>query len=616
LIAAVCTRLAANKRVRRTLPDKGRLHIDRQLPFLCVYRQRTDDRGTHRLVTGEASYLVAPSTNRHPRRVSKLVRAVAETMVAEFGAFLVVEVWADTAPAPSTAPMFRIVAPDSALLSKTVDVLAQRLGRIRVMKRPVEVEVFRQRRASPPGMPPLLGGRELPDNCWYVGLAVPPVYRDPKTGRVFPPLLRTFRRSVGRALRPTFHRFVHAHTTHRPPHYHELGRRAVVKAVWTVDHQLSDVSNAFDFLLQATPINSDDAWREFRRSKFERAPEFYYRPTPYDPTVLKRRLYRIPVERVEDPALLQLFRQKQDELDRRITMLLDINTSRFVHGSVQVFGGVDDDLLRLARQLLKKVPPRTRDDFRGGYLELGAFRRAAETELEHYRRAWPQMNARVQVRSDIAAGLMVSRGSLLIGKGARIPASRVAALLAHEVGTHVLTYYNGRAQPFRQLYSGLANYDTLQEGLAVLAEYLVGGLSRPRIRLLAGRVVAARSMLDGADFMETFRRLVGKHGFDQRTAFLATMRVYRGGGLTKDAVYLRGLCDLLGYLARGGTLEPLYVGKIAVSHIPIIRELQYRQVLKPAPLRPRFLDLPEAVTRLERARAGLTVIQLLEKAAR
>ena len=32
-------RLARNKRVRRTLPGWGRLHIDRQLPFLCVYRR-------------------------------------------------------------------------------------------------------------------------------------------------------------------------------------------------------------------------------------------------------------------------------------------------------------------------------------------------------------------------------------------------------------------------------------------------------------------------------------------------------------------------------------------------------------------------------------------------
>ncbi len=38
-IQTVCTRLAENKQVRRTLPLGGRLHIDRQLPFLCIYRR-------------------------------------------------------------------------------------------------------------------------------------------------------------------------------------------------------------------------------------------------------------------------------------------------------------------------------------------------------------------------------------------------------------------------------------------------------------------------------------------------------------------------------------------------------------------------------------------------
>lgn len=82
------------------------------------------------------------------------------------------------------------------------------------------------------------------------------------------------------------------------------------------------------------------------------------------------------------------------------------------------------------------------------------------------------------------AGLMVSGNQLLIGGRTRIPRRR-ACLAQHEIGTHLITRYNGHHQPFRQLEVGLAGYDGLQEGLAVLAEYLVGGLSRLRIRILA-----------------------------------------------------------------------------------------------------------------------------------
>ena len=64
----------------------------------------------------------------------------------------------------------------------------------------------------------------------------------------------------------------------------------------------------------------------------------------------------------------------------------------------------------------------------------------------------------------------------------------------------------------------------------MLAEYFAGGLNRSRLRLLAGRVVAVRCLIDGASFIETFRELNRKFGFEQHTAFMVTMRVFRSGG--------------------------------------------------------------------------------------
>ncbi|MCB0226499.1 MAG: flavohemoglobin expression-modulating QEGLA motif protein, partial [Anaerolineae bacterium] len=55
LIDKIRTLLSQGKRVRYTLPQDGRLHIDRPLPFLCVYRRPAmgPDPGTDQLVTGE-----------------------------------------------------------------------------------------------------------------------------------------------------------------------------------------------------------------------------------------------------------------------------------------------------------------------------------------------------------------------------------------------------------------------------------------------------------------------------------------------------------------------------------------------------------------------------------
>jgi uncharacterized protein (TIGR02421 family) len=621
-IEAVRSRLIENKRVRRTLPIWGRLHIDRQLPFLCVYRHPAEphDDGTERLLVGEASYLLASGERPFQKGLRALVRNIAATQSRIFGGFLIVEIWSASPPRPgdqiepdNRTPRFRIFAPKSVGLSPTIERFEKSLKTIVTFDQSAEVETRLGAAASPPGYSALLTPGDIKElGAFMIGLEIKPIYCDAETAQVFPLVLRSFHWMLARALKQGLFEFSHSRTIHSPPHYLALGRRAMVKAVWDVDTQLAEVSNAFDLLLLSTPTNTDAAFTAFKRSGFESKPEFLYRSLPVDPALLKRTLHKIPIEKVEDPALTRIFQEKQTELDRKITMLMDRGTARFLYGSLQVFGPVQNDLLRAAKDLLDHIPSRSHEESPRAYIDADAFARAASSEIEHYRQQSRDFSASIEVRGDIS-GLLVSHGKLLIGKRSKIPVSRVQALLQHEVGTHLLTYFNGRAQPFKQLYSGLAGYDELQEGLAVLSEYFVGGLSRPRMRLLAARVIAARRLIEGASFVETFREIDRTYDFEKRTAFTITMRVYRAGGLTKDATYLRGLIALLQYLKKGGEIEPLFVGKFNRTHIPIIKELQWRNVLHPGIVIPRYMSDEGVAEKLRRIRNGAGLLDLIEK---
>ena len=625
-IKTVCSRLAENKVVRRTLPDGGRLHIDRQLPFLCVYRYppRYEDTGTERLVMGQPSYLIASGDKRSRESLSKLIENIAETLSREFGAFLILEIWSteknknnnDVDPL-TVVPEFRISTQSNLSPFRTVETFADSLRLVRIRKQKGTVKIVRHRKIGPFGLPSLLPTQVLKKiGCALIGLEVRPIYRSPETDEVFPIIRRILAHEITGALQKTFFQFSRTQTTHRPVHFHVLGRRAVVKAVWQVDRDLAEISNAFDFLLQVTPINTESAYASFSRSHFERTPVFRYRPQPFDPAMLKRKLWNTRLEGIEDPTLGYLFREKRYELDIQLTMLSHIDTSRFLHGSLQLFGSVDDNLLELAKKIVDFVPSHSRETGSKIRLDATAFAKRVEEELQYYRQQLPEFSASTEIRDDIYAGLMVSKGNLLIGKKTQIPTSRAEALIQHEVGTHLLTYFNGRAQPFQMLYTGLAGYEEMQEGIAVLSEYLVGGLSLPRLRLLAARVIAARCLIDGASFIETFQILKESYAFTQRTAFTVTMRVYRSGGLIKDAIYLRGLVHLLDYLKKGGTLAPLFVGKIAAEHIPIIQELQWRKVLKPAPLRPRYMENPSIEEKFDALRQERSVLDLIKKEKR
>ena len=621
LIGRIVDRLAQGQCVRRTLPLRGRIHIDRTLPFLVVYRRPSHDvdPGTERLVKGEASYLIASGSRSLHVSLSDLVYKAVHTLASECESFLIIEVW--SAPKVSldessdeiiVKPGFRIFTSTSFSPSKTVDTLEHALKRIKILKRPSNVEVvYGKKHIHPPSLPSLVSAdRARLMNCFVLGLEVQPVYRHAETGEVFPIVLRTLHRRLSVALKRGAFEFARQQTPRRPSSYHALGRRAFVKAVWEVDRQLAQINQSFDFLLQVTPINVDSAWLQFQKSRYEQAPVFYYRPLPIDPALVKRHLYQIPVERIEDPTLAFLFREKRTELDRQLTMLLDRGKSQFLYGGLQLYGGVSDSLLKLAIRILTELPRRSHDEPSEPLLTPEMFVALADREIERYKQFIPDISSNVQIRDDVT-GIMVSQGNVLVGKSTKFSASRVQALLQHEVGTHVLTYCNGRAQPFQQLCHGLAGYEGLQEGLAVMAEYLVGGLGCPRLRLLAGRTVAVHRLIAGASFVEVYRELDKAYGFKKQVAFSITARAFRGGGLTKDYIYLQGLIELIEYLRSGGDMSLLYIGKVGMEHLPVIRELLSRQILQPAPLKPEYLDLPESVERLKKIKLGTSPLDLV-----
>ena len=375
-----------------------------------------------------------------------------------------------------------------------------------------------------------------------------------------------------------------------------------------IDARLTDIERSVDLLLNVTPINAAEAWADFERGDFRTAPTLRLRPLEFEPDLVRRDLYELEIENVPDPALHALLRTKRDEIARQITALEDRDTARFVYGSLQLYGEVGPALVTAAQELLEAVPERVPGT---GSVTAGAFAEAARAEFNRYRAVYPEFPVYVEVRDDISE-LMVSFGRLLIPESASFRASRVEPLLHHEVGTHVVTYQNGSRQPLTLLTIGLPGYDETQEGLAVLAEYLTGGLDPRRLRVLAARVVAIARMLDGADFVEIFDSLRTEHQIPTRTAWSIAIRVVVGGGSVKDAIYLRGLTRILEALAEGINFDALLVGKVALDHIPLIQDLLDRGVLNAPWVRPRWLIVPGAQERLEKLRQGASVLDLYD----
>lgn len=608
----VIKRLKEGKRIRRFLPGKGVLHIDRPLPFLYVYRFPEDgnQKMSSKLVETEASYLLIPEalTDEIKPLVVKIIKYLSE----RFNAFLLVEIW--VCPhledeVNTSSPKFNIYGPKESLPA-TLKTLKDALVEMKITREPVKVEVISTHERHPENMHSFLTDEELRElNCLNIGLEVFPFYINFETGLIYPVLFRLLRSRLSIVLKKTVFDFVRIQTPFKYTNYHMFGRQAVLKSVWKVDHELVEINDSFKFLMLVTPINTIEAWHKFKENKFEKTPVFLYRLLPVDPETLKRRLFNIEVEKIDDPTLSYLFRDKRQEIDRMLSMLGDRETKNFMYGSLQLFGGVHENLLKLAEGILEAFPDSCIEDHE--LVSTEEFAERAREEILFLKEQFPGVESKVQIRKDIT-GLMVSEGDLLIGEDAGIARHRVEALIQHEVGTHILTYYNGKAQPLKQLYSGVPGYEELQEGLAVLSEFFVGGLNQDRLRTLAARVVAIHAMIEGCDFIQVFRLLRDEYHFSNYSSFSLTTRVFRSGGFTKDAVYLRGLVSLLDYLKGGKDINPLLIGKIRQDYIPFMQELMHRKVLKPIPIKPKYLLNPDVKPKIERLKKGLTVYNLID----
>lgn len=621
------TYLREGRRLKRKLPTwVGQIYIDRQLPYICVYRQseEREDWGTEQLLLGEASSLIAPADRAEEKNVRHLVESICEELIRYYGNFLVVEIWsgedetefelsADGEESQHTEhrPAFKIYAEKSDTECAYVRTLAKQLSLLKLDTGETSVKMVTSSAIAPPGMKPLVS-REKSDTfeVHVVGVEVAPIYRDMRLDARFPALLAALQRQFTKVLEKVFFDFLKEETRMCPPSYLALGRRSMVHEVMRVDRELAEVAESIDFLLLVTPTNSSEAFAEFKHGLFQRDPHFIYNPSPFDPVQLKRKLYRAPVERIEDPTLAQLFREQQLDIDYRISMIAERGTKRFLYASLQLYDAPDRELMELADRILKTVPEKSKGESVGKQLSANQFARRAQKELDFYKSRCPDLPASVQIRDDVP-GVLVSHGTLIIGKERRIFEGRAEALLGHEVGTHILTNYNGKAQPFRQLSAGLPGYDELQEPLAVLAEYLVGGLSKRRLRTLAARVIAVGMLSGGATFVDVFRKLTKDYDLHKDIAFGITMRVFRSGGFTKDVVYLRGLINLLEHIRHGLDLKMLYVGKFGMDYLPIVRELLWRKILVPAKLLPHFFESEDAMKRLERLQQGATVLDLV-----
>jgi uncharacterized protein (TIGR02421 family) len=585
--------------LRETFAKTGRIHIDRWLPFLVLHRGEGEASiGRQVALNSPAYFLWAPEDDLE---AESALEPIVARLRQQLGSVLVVEVIdAPAEPQPEDSPNLppldlRIAHSPEPAATAAAEALSGAAADVKVDSHPARPTI---ESLHPPSI--ALDGAER------LAITVPQIQRAPD-GRIYPQLMHALAAQLIDCILCAAAAFI-GETSHGPrPHFRSLGRSAFISAALNADKKLDALARSYDFLLSISPINTAEARERFFEAGEQRAPTFRYRPLTVDPDAVKRELYDIDLTIVEDLLLERLLCEKRREIDMQMTMLATRNTASFRPASMLLYGGVTDELLSNARVVLDKVRPARSS---GGAYDAVEVAAAANALIARYRSVDDRFKARVEIRDDVS-GLLVSGDRLMIASESAIAKNRLDPLLAHEVSVHLLTYFNGATQGLTIFRTGLAGYEGIQEGLGVFAEWTVGGLTPNRLRLLAGRVIAVDAMIHRADFIQVYR-LLRDNGFSKYSAFDISARVFRSGGLAKDAIYLKGFVAVVERVGAGASLDPFWLGKIAPDHVEAVDELLQRGLLHAPVFVPEFLARDDSQKRIAALRGGASLNRLLE----
>ena len=586
------------------LPYGGYLFLEHNVPSLLIYRKVPNDKATLRLVKSGASYLIIGEENFE--FFQNFLSQLTEKMAAKFGSFILLEIFSGE----TDSNEFVIRGP-AHKLPVSLDVLKNQLTKIPSrkynFKLNARVEQTKQRQLKE--VTPLFSIKDIKSKGGtLIGLEVPPVYRDADEN-VYPVYFRKFRDSFVEAIQKAIFEFVRVQTTSKLASYNKLGKRDIHPEIFKIDKQLTEIESSYQFLLLLAPINIQPLRERFFETNFKEINKYHYRLLPVDPDILKRKLYNLRIDEIDDPALSYLFDEKREEIDHQLTMLKERGSKNFFYSSVRLYKGLPKNVLTEAKLILQNIEEIDETE-KHEMIDVHEFAALACKEIEYFKEQAPNYKGNIHIRDDVNV-MMVSRGDLYLPSDYKLTKKDATALIQHEIGTHALTYYNGSQQSLSQMAAGFADYDSLQEGMAVLSEYLIGGLSGNRLRILAGRVVAGEALLNGADFKHVFNMLLSEYGFSKEPAFNITSRMFQGGGFLKDIIYLKGLVELRDYLCDDGQLEPLLAGKFALKHVDVIKDLTDRGLLNPPKLKPRYIENKNFTEKIDTLKQGLALSKMI-----
>ena len=417
------------------------------------------------------------------------------------------------------------------------------------------------------------------DNTLVLPTEVKKIFMDEVTGDVYPLVLEDLKAGFKSAISETAAFFVRRYGKKKKTQKADVLSSKISPEVLTLDKKLYSLCKSVETLNFINPVNLVAQRNKFLNKNSYVSPCFNYKQLDINPYKFREQLYKLPVEDVNDADIQQLYRHVIDNLANKIDLLATIGTDDFVYNSLKYYGEPSCTDIANARFLLHLNTNSINNDSK---------MLNADEAIQYFKEqahVWG-LNCRIEKSSKVVAKAMVNneKALLLINKTALFTEKELHAFAYHELGIHMLTTINAKKHSLKVFSLGLTGNTHTQEGLALYSEYCSGSLTTQRLKTIALRVIAVQYMLEHGDFVKTYHALMNEFELEKDFTFTLTTRVYRGGGFTKDYLYLKGFRDIIN-LAKVNSIDNLLIGKTGLLDFEITNEIVERgMITKPLSL--------------------------------
>lgn len=357
---------------------------------------------------------------------------------------------------------------------------------------------------------------------------------------------------------------------------------------------------------------------DHKGSKLPKVDTAFYskRPLPFD-VVKKQEEFRAIARDAHNllgqySPVTRLIKRQAGEYNRALDMLVARGTPAFSSIAMELYGSTDDafysggprlsELGTLLFDVLTALDIKLQSiaDIKQ-YTSLQA-RDILQGKLDTYFAKHPGC-IKVMVSDGMIADASAGADCIKLSQQAMFSDRDIKYLEVHEGWVHVATTFNGSLQPHCFFLSkGSPSSAVLQEGLAVLTEVLTFSSYPGRVLKITNRVIAVDKVRQGANFMDIYRYFLDC-GLSEEKSYNNSVRIFRGstpngGPFTKDLAYAKGFVLAYNFIRFAisqhclDAISLLFVGKLALEDLPLLRELHQQKLLtEPFYLPPPFSDL-------------------------